>query len=101
MGLDGDATSNDILRAAVLFSQLPSDSRVIRFDFPDAEWNVEAQFLRLIEYDIRCLAYSLGGQKGAKPKMVELPSERAGHSEIIDESLRAQNEINEILKDVL
>lgn len=100
MGLDGDDTTQDVLRAAVLVSQLPDQARVVVFDHEDAAWSVEAQLLRLIDFTTRSIVYALSDGKGEKPAPIELPSERAARDEMIDESIRAQDEIDEILSSI-
>lgn len=101
MGLDGDDTTDEVKRAAVLLTQLPFEARTVIIDYPDAAWPIEAHILRNVDYTLRGILYALCGGKGKKPKPIELPSERAHHNEVIDEALQAQAEVDEILSSIL
>lgn len=96
MGLDGDETTPEVRRAAVLLSQLPAESRLVIKECPDAAWRTEAQILRSIEYMIRVINRNIVG-KGDKPKPIELPSERAKHAEIIDKSVKSKAQVDAAL----
>lgn len=100
MGLEGEQTTDEILRAGVLLSQLPMQARTVAVEYPDASWSLEAQILRRVDYDLRAILYALGDGKGEKPKPIELPSERAKHDEIIDETLLNKEEVDEILSSI-
>lgn len=76
MGLDGAETTQDVLRAAVLCSQLPPGCRVSRAENPDAAWGVESQLLRAIEYDVSYVLYAMSKKGAKKPSPLPLPSER-------------------------
>ena len=97
MGIGGTENTPDVLRAAILCAQLPPSSRIARAENPDAAWGVEAQFLRLVEYDIRCVLYALSKKGATKPEPIPMPSERVD-IELDEESIaQAQSEIDEIL----
>lgn len=66
-----------VAHACVLASQLPRESRCLSKLNPDLAWSDETAVLLQIEYLIRCLIWSLGGGKGAKPQPVQTPSETA------------------------
>lgn len=100
MGLDGEETTSEIKRAAVLLLQLPQQARTVCVDYPDASWSIEAQLLRSVDYDLRAIFYALCDGKGKKPKPIELPSEQSKHDEIIDEAVKAQAEVDEILSSI-
>ena len=76
-GLDGDETTQPILRLAALVSQLPLDSRIARAEHPELEWQTSDYLLRQIEFQLRVLLWSLGSGKGQKPTPLPSPNEIA------------------------
>lgn len=66
----GEACS--VRHAAALAAQLPAESRVSRAACPGNEWGASEYILRLIEHDLRMLAWS---GKGSRPKPVKTPEE--------------------------
>ena len=79
--------------AAILLSQLPADSRLLRAEDVDFEWSQETYFLAQIEYDLRILIWqkSKDGQRGRnKPQPPTLPREERSkrrRTENFDKSL--------------
>lgn len=64
------------MRAAVLASQLPLGSRVLREKDSNAGWTNAEMLIAKLEHDVRALAYGLGGKKGKEPKMIEPPKNK-------------------------
>lgn len=93
MGLESDENSPDIEKASILLSQLPRESRIARVLDRDLEWSIEAMVLRQIEYDIRCLIYSLGDGKDSEPSPMSLPSEISSQETAIESALAVQEEL--------
>ena len=65
-----------VLRVAALAYQLPRDGRVMRRLAPTAGNGATERLLRRIEFNQRCLAWSIGGGKGEEPKPELLDGER-------------------------
>lgn len=79
LNIDGMGEDYSFAHAAVLMSQLPSDSRLARKLDPDSEWSQDTFFLAAIEYDLRVLAWqnTKDAQKGrGAPKPPKTPAER-------------------------
>lgn len=79
LNIDGMGVDYSYAHAAVLVSQLPSNSRVCKFINPDAEWTEETALLASIDYSLRWLMWSR--TKDAQhdrnhPELVKTPSER-------------------------
>lgn len=101
LGLDRDEDGPGIDRAASLLPQLPAESRLARREHPDLAWGPEAMFLRLVEYEMRGILYSLGGAKGEKPQPIGLPSEQLKKEQMLEQAEQAREEVDEILKGYL
>lgn len=92
-GLDGDETTQDVLRAAILTYQLPRDSRMWAAILPVGVHDESRQLLRRIEYNQRALAWARADKKkrGPEPDPVYLSGEEA----VMDEKLRRDRETQE------
>lgn len=78
LNIDGMGTDYSYSHAAVLVTQLPSNSRVSIAIDPDSAWEAQTWFLSYIEYDLRVLAWqnTKDAQKGRnKPKPNKTPKE--------------------------
>lgn len=85
-----------VAHAAILASQLPRESRVLRLYNQDLEWSDETGVLVRIDYLLQTLIYALsGGKSGTKPEPIPTPSERQ-HLE--DKLTEAENEMAEVAK---
>lgn len=74
-----DAPEHDVRRAAALLVSLPRDSATRVAEDPDAVLGPLGEYARAIEYDLRCILWSLSAEKGApKPRPMRLPSEMPG-----------------------
>lgn len=56
--------------AGSLLMQLPVGARLRGTGPARPEWSLSERMLSLIEYDLRAIAWSLGGGKGAKPQPI-------------------------------
>lgn len=67
-------------------AQLPQDSRTRRAIDPASEWGVEAQFLRLIEYELRVLIYGMSDPKkrGDLPSPILTPAEEKDKAALVE-----------------
>jgi len=61
MGLDGERTTRDVVRAATLLAQLPATSRVARGAHEELSWATAEWLLWSIEHHLRTVIYVLGG----------------------------------------
>lgn len=90
------ATDEELERWQVLFSQLPSRSRVAcRLD-ADNLWDDKARLLVLIEHGIRLFQWSFTEDAKKKvnvPRPIQSPGERARNVERRDAALAARKEI--------
>lgn len=80
LNLDGMGKDYTFAHAAVLLSQLPSDSRVSKATNPDNEWSEQTYLLNAIEYDLRVLIWQKtkdGQHNRNQPKPHETPGEIA------------------------
>lgn len=96
--IEGDVT--DLDRMAALWLQLPAGSRTARMQAPSLEWETGDYLLWQIEYQLRCLIWSLTYDKRhprAKPQPMQTPSQRAEAHRRRDAALAAKNEIDSIL----
>lgn len=76
--LDGDETTDEVLRLAALCAQLPRGSRTMRAASPALEWTDEAYLLARVEHAVRHLAWMLSedGAKGAnRPRPLPTPAQ--------------------------
>lgn len=65
--------------AAILLSQLPAESRLLKAEDADLEWSQETYFLAQIEYDLRILIWqrTKDAERGRnKPQPPTLPREQ-------------------------
>lgn len=78
--MTGDgAPERDVRRAAALLAHLPHDSALRVAMDPDNELGFAEAYLMSIEYDLRCIIWSLTAEKGTpKPRPMRLPSEMHG-----------------------
>lgn len=76
-GLDGDETTKDVLRAAILAYQLPHDSRVWTAIAPSRAHDESRQLLRRIEYNQRAFAWAQADKtkRGPEPEPMLLNGE--------------------------
>ncbi len=96
---DGSDIS-DMARMAMLWAALPDGSRCVRRLVPESRWAPTDYLLRLVEHDMRVLAWqrTKDGAKGRNfPRPVQSPSERARNVERRDGALAARSEIDRIL----
>lgn len=93
--LEGDL--GDASRAAVLFQQLPAGSRVARLQVPELAWDAQSYLLWHIEYQLRCLVWSLSYDKkrpAPKPQPLRTPAQLADAHRKRDAALSAKEEID-------
>lgn len=91
---------DDLERAALLWEQLPAGSRTARAQQPALEWGSAEYLLWQIEYQLRCLAWSLctdSKHPVPKPKPISTPGERADAFRRRDAALAARDEIDRAL----
>lgn len=100
-GLSREETTEDVIFASILLSQLPRKSRIVAKMNPDAIWADEAYLLRQIDYTTRVLSYQLGRNKGKKPKPIKTPAEIQRKQEIANTAQARAADILFALKDVL
>lgn len=98
---DLDGEGYQVERAAALIAQLPPSSRLALIQDPDRAWDEQARLLWQIEYDLRCISWSLGRGKGKKPKPLKTPGETQRQDEHIKASLAAKAKVDEILAQVI
>lgn len=84
--LSSDAAASDLERAAILCAQLPSDSRVNKAMNPSFEWSIEANLLRLIEYELHLLLWGMSDSKtrGEAPRPIPTPSEQKAKAALVE-----------------
>ena len=90
----------DLGRMALLWQQLPADSRTARAQAPSLEWDAGEYLLWQIEYQLRLLAWSLGYDKRhptPKPQPMQTPGQLAKARSRRDNALAARDEIDRIL----
>lgn len=100
MALPVEGDVPDLARAAVLWEQLPADSRTARIQAPELAWSQADYLLWQIEFQLRGLAYALTYDKRhPRPKPVPLmtPGQRAEARRKRDAALAARDEIDEVL----
>lgn len=86
-----DAPERDVRRAAALLAHLPHDSALRVAMDPDSELGFAEAYLMSIEYDLRCIVWSLTAEKGTpKPRPMRLPSEMRGRRLASVEEERAE-----------
>ena len=84
----------------MLWEQLPAESRTARAAEPSLAWGTAEYLLWQIEYQLRCLAWSLcsdGRHRPPEPKPIKTPGERADAFRRRDAALAARDEIDEAL----
>lgn len=75
--LDGEETTDEVLRLAALCAQLPRESRLMRALSPALEWSDEAYKLAELDYHVRHLIWMLSedGAKGVnRPSLPVTPA---------------------------
>ncbi len=88
----------DLPRAALLWEQLPAESRTARALSPELTWGTAEYLLWQIEYGLRCLTWSLSGDKGTpRPQPIQTPGQLADAHRRRDEALANRGEIDKIL----
>ena len=88
----------DLQRMAVLWEQLPADSRTARKLAPALEWGTAEYLIWQIEYGLRSLVWSLTGDKNApQPRPIQTPVQMAEAHRRRDAALADRDEIDEIL----
>lgn len=97
MDLDGDPSPMQVERVAVLLSQLPRESRLVRAEVPDALWGDAERLLWQLEYDLRALQWQLGRGKGKRPKPLPTPGETAENDKIIRSAVEHQAQVTDAL----
>ncbi len=99
-GLDGEETTDDVIRASYLLVQLPPKARLACLEDPDNAWDEQTRLLWLIEYEMRILIRSLSG-KGKNPEPIKTPSENKKNSDALASAERAREEVDAALADLL
>ena len=98
--LDSDELK-DFNRLALLHSQLPPSSRIMRKHAPALEWSNTDYLLWQIEFNIRSLQWSLIDKKGRQgqkaPKPLTTPQEHAHNLERKRNAENNKAEINKLL----
>ena len=76
LGLDGDETTRDVRRAAILAAQLPEDSRIVRA-VAGTTWSTSDYMLRNIEHATRIMLWrdSDPKKRGEFPTPILAPNE--------------------------
>lgn len=90
----------DLRRMALLWVQLPADSRTARLQAPALEWETEAYLLWQIEYQLRNLTWALNYDRRhptPKPRPIQTPAQRAEAHRRRDAALAARREIDKAL----
>jgi len=90
----------DLRRMALLWEQLPADSRTARLQEPSLEWGTEAYLLWRIEYGLRSLTWALQYDKKhptPAPEPLPNPSELAKSKARQERALADREEIAELL----
>lgn len=84
--LSQDATASELERAAILCAQLPEDSRLNKALNPSHEWSIEANLLRLIEYEMHLMLWGMSDSKrrGDPPKPIPTPAEEKAKASLIE-----------------
>lgn len=85
--LDGDETTDEVVRLAILATQLPKDSRTSRAMSPALEWSDETYMLARCDYALRTIAwmFSEDGSKGLnRPEPITTPEERAARGQDLE-----------------
>lgn len=85
---------------ALLWEQLPAESRTARAQAPTLEWGTTDYLLWQIEYQLRCLAWSLTYDKKhqvPKPRPIQTPGQMAEAHRKRDNALAAREEIDRLL----
>lgn len=98
-GLDGDETTPDVLRAAILAYQLPKDSRTWTAIVPALAHDESRQILRRIEYNQRAYAWAQADKKkrGPEPEPMTL----SGEDELKEEQARREKKDQESVAEFL
>lgn len=100
-GLDGDVPAPEASRLACLMAQLPAGSRVRRSADPDSAWDEATRMLWHIEYDLRCVLWTVGGGKGRRPRPLPTPGERRRNDRAIEASLASKGAVDAALAEVI
>lgn len=90
----------DLERMGLLWSQLPASSRVARLQDPSLVWDESTWMLWRLEYELRCLTWSLTYDKrhpAAKPKPLPDPEHLAEARLKRDHALAARAEVDRAL----
>jgi hypothetical protein len=85
---------------ALLWEQLPADSRTARIEEPTLEWGTSEYLLWKIEYQLRCLTWGLSYDKKhptPKPQPILTPAQRAEAMRKRDAALANRAEIDRAL----
>ena len=98
LGLDSDIeiTTAEVRRAAILATQLPRDSRVMRAMAPEASHGLDVLLLREIEHNQRLWHWANTEQakdSGTQPEPISLPGEDAAYQRASEEADRRAEEI--------
>ncbi len=93
---------DDLERAAILWSQLPAESRSVRSEAPTLEWTSGEYLLWQIEYQLRTLMWSLGDKKkrGARPQPLTTPAKMAEAKRKQESALKLRDELDERLREI-
>lgn len=78
LNLEDMGKAYSVRHAAVLAANLPAQARCLKSINHDLDWSLETHMLSVIEYDLRCLMWSLSD---AKKKHIPYPKQLKPHKE--------------------
>lgn len=90
----------ELRRMALLWQQLPAESRTARMQAPSLEWETGEYLLWQIEFQLRNLIWSLTYDKKhprPKPQPIQTPAQRAEAHRKRDAALASKEEIDRAL----
>ena len=90
----------DLRRMALLWAQLPAESRTARMQAPTLEWQTGDYLLWQIEFQLRTLIWALTYDKKhptPKPRAIQTPGQLADAQRKRDHALAAKDQIDKLL----
>lgn len=90
----------DLRRMALLWAQLPAESRTARMQAPTLEWQTGDYLLWQIEFQLRYLIWALTYDKKhptPKPRAIQTPGQLADAKRKRDHALAAKDQIDKLL----
>ncbi len=97
---EGIDAAEDAVRWAVLWEQLPQESRTVRLAAPDLAWGDAERLLHMMEYHLRVLVWQRskdGAKSRNRPKPLQTPAERRRNRNAADAALAHKAEIDMVL----